>query len=74
MTGEYAVPARPDGAAGRRSPLEYARSFAAIEPPPSLQRAPAGAGRRFLRCDAPHIEARRTDDPRNPASRARAAR
>ena len=60
MTGESAVTARPDMAAGRRSQSEYAGDFAGIEPPPGPLRAPVDAGW--------------TDDPRNPVSRARAAR
>ncbi len=57
MTGENALPAQPDIAAGRLSQAEYARNFDDIKPPLTPQQAPIDASRCYFCYDAPCIEA-----------------
>ncbi len=57
MTGENALPAQPDIAAGRLSQAEYARNFDDIKPPLTAQQAPIEASRCYFCYDAPCIEA-----------------
>ena len=57
MTGESAAPARPDIAAGRLPPSEYARNFADIKPPLTPQQAPVDTSRCYFCYDAPCVEA-----------------
>ncbi len=57
MTGENALSAQPDIAAGRLSQAEYARNFDDIKPPLTPQQAPIDASRCYFCYDAPCIEA-----------------
>ncbi len=57
MTGENALPAQPDIAAGRLSQAEYAHNFDDIKPPLTPQQAPIDASRCYFCYDAPCIEA-----------------